>query len=159
MKLSAGLLVASVFGLLMYVTPAHAQFANLPNQAAWNQYLANHPKTAAELEANPSLMYNSKWRAQHPHFDQWINNHPKDWETMRSRGPWQNRYGAWDRDEWHDQDWWYHHNPQWTHENHPDWWESHKDWKAWQKEERHEQVEHAEQQRQHHNHNHDNDHD
>jgi hypothetical protein len=173
MKRFAGLLVASVFGLMLYAVPAHAQFSGLPNETAWNQYLANHPKTAEELQANPSLIYNSKWRSKHPHFEEWVNNHPKDWEMMRSPAPWQNRYGAWDKGEWHDQDWYYKNNPQWAHENHPDWWENHKDWKqyhheeqreehAQHEEEKHEEhVEHAEHQEEkaeHKHHHHDHDH-
>jgi len=166
MKRLTGLLIASVFGLMLYAAPAHAQFSGLPNQAAWNQYLSNHPKTAAELRANPSLIYNAKWRSEHPHFEQWANNHQKDWEMMKSPAAWQNKYGAWDpkTNEWHDQDWWHKNNPEWAQQNHPDWWQNHKEWKEQHQEEVHEQhVEHAEQKAQHwehkHHHDHDQDHD
>jgi len=153
MKRLIGPLLAALLGLFFAVVPAHAQYGNLPNQAAWNQYLANHPKTAAELQANPSLIYNSNWRSQHPHFESWANSHPEDWKALRTPAPWQNRYGAFDKGnhEWHDQDWWYHHKPEWAHQNHPDWWQDHRDWKEW-KEEEHAQKkeEHAEEKYEHH---------
>jgi len=152
MKHLIGLLLASILGWFFYVVPAHAQYANLPNQAAWNQYLANHPQTAAELRANPSLIYNANWRSQHPHFETWANSHPEDWKAMRTPAPWQNHYGAFDKsnDEWHNQNWWYHHKPQEAHENHPDWWQDHHDWKPYQGDEHAEKkAEHAEEKYEH----------
>ena len=165
MKRLASLLAAATFALLLYVPSAHAQYSNLPNQQAWNQYLENHPKAAAELRANPSLIYNSNWRSQHEHLEDWLSKHPDDWKAMRQPAPWQNRYGAWDKDEWRDQDWWYHNNPKWAHENHPDWWQEHKDWQGWKHEEHEEQAEHAHQKWEQHHHGnghaygHDKDHD
>jgi hypothetical protein len=151
MKRLMGPLVATLLGLLFYAVPAHAQYGNLPNQAAWNQYLANHPQTAAELKANPSLIYNPTWRSQHPHFETWANSHPEDWKMMRTPSTWQNRYGAWDKNEWHDQNWWYHHKPEWAHQNHPDWWQDHREWKQEKGEEHAEKKEeHAEENFEHH---------
>ena len=152
MKRLIGPLLASILGLFFYVVPAHAQYTNLPNQGAWNQYLANHPQTAAELRANPSLIYNANWRSQHPHFETWANSHPEDWKAMRTPAPWQNHYGAFDKsnDEWHNQNWWYHHKPQEAHENHPDWWQDHHDWKPYQGDEHAEKkAEHAEEKYEH----------
>jgi len=161
MKRLIGPLLVSIFGLFFAVVPAHAQYGNLPNQGAWNQYLANHPKTAAELQANPSLIYNPNWRSQHPHFETWANNHPQDWKALHQPAPWQNRYGAFDKgnNEWHDQDWWYHHNPGWAHQNHPDWWQDHHNWKAYQGEEHAEKrEEHAEEKYERHHENEQGDH-
>ena len=90
-------LLASIFGLFFTVVQAHAQYGNLPNQASWNQYLGNHPKTATELQSNPSLIYNSNWRSQHPHFETWANSHPQDWKALHQPAPWHNRYGAFDK--------------------------------------------------------------
>jgi hypothetical protein len=141
MKRLIASLLASILGLLLYVVPAHAQYGNLPNQAAWNQYLGNHPKTAAELQANPSLIYNSNWRSQHPEFETWANKHPEDWKALRQPSSWQNKYGAFDKsdNQWHDQNWWYHHKPQSAYQDHPDWWQSHRDWKPYQGEQHAEQ--------------------
>ena len=153
MKRLIGPLLASILGLFFYVVPAHAQYTNLPNPAAWNQYLTNHPETAAELRTNPSLVYNANWRSQHPHFETWANSHPEDWKAMRTPSSWQSHYGAFDKNdnEWHDQDWWYHHKPQEAYQNHPDWWQEHHDWKPYQGEEHAEKkAEHAEEKYEHH---------
>ncbi len=159
MKRVMGFLVAAAFALMFYAPAAHAQFGGLPNEAAWSQYLRNHPQTAAELQRNPSLMYNANWRSQHSHLEEWLNNHPDDWKAMRQPAPWQNRYGAWDEknDQWHDQDWWYHNQPQWAHEHHPEWWEEHKEWQGWKKEHGEGKKQHAEEKYEHHHHGHDND--
>jgi len=66
-----------------YVIPG---LAPLPNQAAWNQYLYEHHDAAEELQANPGLMYDPEWRARHPHFQNFIDNHPNDWTFLRSQG-------------------------------------------------------------------------
>ncbi|MGO9607739.1 MAG: hypothetical protein ACLQAT_30785 [Candidatus Binataceae bacterium] len=144
MRRVAGLLLVALCAVLFHAPAVHAQYPNLPNEAAWNQYLAAHPKTAAELRANPSLIYNPTWRANHPHFEVWANNHKQDWEVLQHPAAWQNRYGAWDdkSHEWHDQDWWYHNNPAWAHENHPDWWQEHKQWNAWPQDQHAEHHEH-----------------
>jgi hypothetical protein len=152
MRRLMGLLLASILISLFYAIPARAQYGNLPNQAAWNQYLANHPQTAAELRANPSLIDNANWRSQHPHFESWASSHPEDWKAMRQPASRQNSYGASEKgnNQLHDHNWWYHHTPQSAYENHPDWWQSHRDWKPSQGEQHAEQKEeHAERKEQH----------
>src|SRR5215472_8316513 len=128
MKRILGLFATAALAMILYAPAAHAQYGPLPNQSAWNQFLSNHPETAAQLRANPSLIYNENWRNQHPHLVDWLNNHRNDWRAMRQPAAWQNRYGAWDGEEWRDQDWWYHHRPDWAHQNHPEWWHEHSDW-------------------------------
>jgi hypothetical protein len=132
MKRLAGFLMAAAMLLLVQVPAAHAQFNNLPNGGAWDQYLSNHPDVASTLAKNPSKIYDPAFRAKHQHLQEWLNKHPGDWSAMQKRAPWQNRYGAWDQNQWHDQDWWYHNNPQWAHEHHPEWWEQNKGWHQWQ---------------------------
>lgn len=98
MKLHRFLLIAS---MTMFALPAMTSFAQspgtiagltipglapVPNQAAWNQYLAQHPDAAAELQANPGQMYDPAWQAKHPHFQDWIKNHPNDWTALRGQG-------------------------------------------------------------------------
>jgi hypothetical protein len=141
MKRFLGLLAMATLGLALYAPAAHAQWNNLPNQYAWQNFMANHPKAAAQLHENPTLIYNSNWRQNHPGFDEWIQKHPSDWAAMRRPAPWQDRYGAWDRDEWRDQDWWYHHNPSWSHSHHPEWWQEHKDWLTEREERREDRLE------------------
>ncbi len=162
MKRIFGFLVTIAFVLMFYTPAAHAQFGNLPNGAAWNQYLANHPQTASELQKNPSLIYNANWRSKHPHLEEWLNNHPNDWKAMRQPSSWQDRYGAWDQknNQWHDQDWWYHNQPQWAHEHHPEWWQQNKDWQSWQQTPQGPQAEQKyEKHQRHHGKAHDHDHD
>jgi hypothetical protein len=146
MKRVMGPLLASILGLLFYSVPVHAQYANLPNQAAWNQYLANHPQTAAELRADPSLISSSNWRSQHRDFESWANSHPEDWKALRKSASSQNRYETFDKDnnQSHGQNWWYHHKPEWADQNHSDWWQDHRDSKSRQGEQRAEEKgEHA----------------
>jgi len=142
------LLAATALALMLQSSAAHAQFSGLPNQNAWEKYLAQHPKAAAQLRSNPTLIYSPTWRSQHQELEQWLNNHPDDWRAMRQPAPWQSRWGAWDKksDQWHDQDWWYKHRPDWAYKHHPEWWQEHKDWLAEKKEEK------AEKKRQHHHH-------
>src|SRR5947207_15745034 len=111
MRRFIGLLAVVAFSFMFYAPAAHAQWNGMPNEHAWQNFTANHPEAAEQLHSNPSLIYNQAWRERHPGFDEWIQKHPNDWRAMRQPAPWQNRYGAWDRDEWRDQDWWYHPNP------------------------------------------------
>lgn len=130
MKRLLRLFAVAALSLMFYVPAAHAQYGSLPNQGAWDNFLANHPKTASELQRNPSLFYNPNWRKQHTGLEDWLNNHKGDWQSMRRPAPWRDRYDAWDGDEWRDQDWWYYHRSDWAREHHPEWWREHQDWKS-----------------------------
>jgi len=135
-KRIALLFLMAALGLILSAPAARAQFTNLPNPSAWNQFLSKHPTTAKELEANPSLIYNQNWLAKHPHVGDFLRNHPEDAQSIMGHGremggPGQFRNGAYDQNhQWHDQDWWYKNQPQWSREHHPEWWAQHKDWQG-----------------------------
>jgi hypothetical protein len=104
MKTITGILGAAVIALFMSA-PAMAQgmipnmpgmhmpgysgvpwASGLPNQSAFNQWASNHQKSAAELQANPGLMYDPAWRKRHPHFQHFIETHPEDWAALKQGG-------------------------------------------------------------------------
>jgi hypothetical protein len=60
--------------------------SGLPNQGAFNEWASKHSKAAEELQANPGLMYDPAWRSRHPHFQTFIQNHPKDWSQLKRNG-------------------------------------------------------------------------
>ncbi len=60
--------------------------SGMPNQKAFNEWANNHRKAAAELQANPGLMYNPSWRQHHKHFQHFIETHPEDWKALKHGG-------------------------------------------------------------------------
>jgi hypothetical protein len=85
-------ILGAVLIALLISAPAMAQFGGvpwatgLPNQSAFNHWAANHKKAAAELQANPGLMYDPAWRKRHPHFQHFIETHPNDWAALKHGG-------------------------------------------------------------------------
>jgi len=70
----------------------------------FNNYLRNHPKTAQELAANPSLAKNPNFYSQHPGLESFLANHPgvreelnhNPGQFMRSEnGGYQWQHGGW----------------------------------------------------------------
>jgi hypothetical protein len=105
MKPITSILGAAVIALLMMSAPAMAQgmipnmpgtnvanyggvpwASGLPNQSAFNHWASQHKKAAAELQANPGLMYDPAWRNRHPHFQHFIETHPEDWKALKHGG-------------------------------------------------------------------------
>jgi hypothetical protein len=62
-------------------------FANGPDPNAFWSWLQQNPNVSGPLQQNPYQMYNPSWRAQHPQFQQYINNNPGWWNSMVSNGP------------------------------------------------------------------------
>jgi hypothetical protein len=60
--------------------------SGMPNQKAFNEWANNHRKAAAELQANPGLMYDPSWRKHHKHFQHFIETHPEDWKALKQGG-------------------------------------------------------------------------
>jgi hypothetical protein len=84
-----------------FVAPAFAQSAQV--QAQYQHYLNTHP----ELRANPGLINDPAWRSNHQGLVHWLNQHP----NMRNRAMWMGDYD--NSHQWHNEDWWYHNNPNW----------------------------------------------
>jgi len=115
--LTAVVLLALAFGGM-------AMAQGMPNNEAWGAFLAAHPQTAAELNANPNLMYNPSWQAAHPNFQEWAKYHYADWQALKAqRGMFHpGGLGAWDQHGvWRDQGWWRANNPNWVAAHHPEW--------------------------------------
>jgi hypothetical protein len=60
--------------------PLPAGPQGVAEQTQMDHYLENHPKTAEELHADPSLINNPQWLKAHPAVGQWMAQHP----TLRS---------------------------------------------------------------------------
>lgn len=90
-----------------------------------DNFLSNHPGVRADLERNPNLIYDRRFREQHAELETFLQNHPGVWGKLRDSGRW----GAYGPDHnWHEADWWHEHDPNWANKNHPEWAENHPDW-------------------------------
>jgi hypothetical protein len=61
-------------------------FANAPQSNSFWSWLQQHPNMAGPLQQNPYQIYDPGWRAQHPEFQQYINNNPGWWNSIRAGG-------------------------------------------------------------------------
>ena len=83
-----------------------------------DDFLNHHPDVRHDLERNPDLIYNSRFRQQHVELEEFMQSHPGTWGKL----PNANRWGGYGPDHnWHDRDWWNAHDPNWVREHHPDW--------------------------------------
>jgi hypothetical protein len=90
-------------------------------------FLNQRPELKRELERNPNLIYDKKFREQHPDLQGFMQNHPNVWGKLAGN----ERWGAYGTDHaWHGADWWHEHDPGWMYQNHPDWARNHPDWQA-----------------------------
>jgi hypothetical protein len=89
-------------------------------------FLAYHPNIARALARNPRLLYDANWRSQFPALEQYLANHPYEWQALNneywSTGPAETQWGDYDdQHQWRDAYWWHQNNPDWFYSNHPDW--------------------------------------
>jgi hypothetical protein len=135
--------VASAVLTVAFASGAHAQWQD----ADFNKFLGNHPGVASQLRANPSLINDPAFRQAHPDLQQYLQNHQRVSEMVRSQAAGMGGHGyypghnypgyagnpgynaangAWDEHhEWRDRQWWLKHNPDWVKSNHPEWWANH----------------------------------
>jgi hypothetical protein len=91
-----------------------------------DRFLGDHPELAAQVRANPSLLYDRQFRHDHPELQTFMQNHPNEYKTLEDHG-----VGAFDSGHvWHDAGWWHQNNPGWVTAHHPEWAANHPDWKA-----------------------------
>jgi hypothetical protein len=45
-------------------------------------FLANHPNIAETLARHPGLLYNADWRSQVPALEQYLEDHPYEWQEL-----------------------------------------------------------------------------
>jgi hypothetical protein len=108
MKVRAFLITAALGCALGAAAPAFAQTA----QQDLQQYVNSHP----ELQANPSLMNNPTYRANHPDLNHFLETHP---QVDRQR---YGSSGAYDRNHvWRNSDWWHHNHNNSYARDHDDW--------------------------------------
>jgi hypothetical protein len=91
-----------------------------------DKFLDEHQNLRSELGRNPNLIYDKRYREQHPELQDFMQHHPNVWGKL----PDNNRWGAYDPDHnWHESDWWHDHDRDWMYKNHPEWAENHPDWR------------------------------
>jgi hypothetical protein len=115
MKFRTFLITTALGCALGAAAPAFAQTA----QQDLQQYVNSHP----ELQANPSLMNNPTYRANHPDLNHFLETHP---QVDRQR---YGTNGAYDRNHvWRNSDWWHHNDHNWYARNHSEEYYSHPGW-------------------------------
>jgi hypothetical protein len=130
--------------LLDYIQNHPGVWNNLKSQGAgyydqrFNDFLSKHPRSAAELRANPELIYDPRFRAQHPELNDFLKSHPNVWRSVKNNYagnmgnvPMPNRgWGAYDHQhQWRDYSWWHEHDRNWFWKNHPEWAAKNPDWR------------------------------
>ena len=88
-------------------------------------FMANHPGIARTLSRHPGLLYNANWRSQYPALEQYLENHPYEWQALNDRywsdGPAETQWGDYDDGQWRDAYWWHQNNPNSFYDNHVNW--------------------------------------
>ncbi len=118
-------IVAGAILLLVTAMPslAMAQY----REQRLDNFLNGHPNVKAQLERDPGLIYDKRYREQHPELQQFMQEHPNVWGKLPNNARW----GAYGPDhDWHESDWWHQHDPDWMYKNHPEWAENHPDWRG-----------------------------
>jgi hypothetical protein len=112
--------VASAALMLAFASSARAQGYQ---DAEFDKFLSNHPGVANDLHANPGLINDPAFRAQHPELQQYLQSHQRVSATVRGQAAQMNGvWGAYDEHhQWHNEDWWRQNNPAWVQQYHPDW--------------------------------------
>jgi hypothetical protein len=98
-------------------------------------FLANHPNISGILARNPGLLYDASWRAQVPALQQYMANHPYEWQSLNGQnwaeGPAETRLGDYDdQHQWRDAYWWHRNNPNRFYDNHDQWASLDSRWRA-----------------------------
>ena len=122
------------FLVIAIATPALARYPVYQNvrnhDSGFTQFLEQHQQLAAELRAQPALVYDPDFRAIHPYLTRYLANHPAIWETLNEGGP-QGSWGAYDTDhQWRAAYWWHQHHTGWFWDNHPEWGSLNSTWRA-----------------------------
>ena len=88
-------------------------------------FMANNPDIAQALAQNPARLYDADWRSQFPALEEYLANHPYEWEALNgeywSEGPAETQWGDYDDGQWRDAYWWHQNNPDWFYNNHMSW--------------------------------------
>lgn len=93
-------------------TPAFAQYDAFQT---WNVFAANHPRTAQQIEANPSLINNENYVEHHSALNQFLLNHPGVRRQFQANP--QGFLNGWNGG--HGHGWWRHHHEPWRAEAGP----------------------------------------
>jgi hypothetical protein len=101
----------------------------------FNRFLNEHPNLKNRLASNPELVYDRRFRDEHPELRQFLQNHPSVWQKI-ARGPnmgggGPGGWGDYDSNhQWRDANWWHENDRAWMYQHHPEWAENHPDWRA-----------------------------
>lgn len=115
----------SVAVVLLAMAMPSISAAQYPDQRL-NQFLDNHPTVRHDLQRNPDLIFDRRFRQQHLELQEFMQSHPGVWGKLQNA----NRWGDYDDShEWHESDWWHEHNRSWMYAHHPEWAENHLEWR------------------------------
>ncbi len=97
-----------------------------PGNESFQYFLAYHPNIAQALARNPSLLYNASWRYQFPALEQYLANHPYEWQALSGQdwaeGIPETPWGGYDQEhQWRDAYWWHANDPNWFYDHHQAW--------------------------------------
>jgi hypothetical protein len=86
------------------------------------QWFLLHCPNIAETLARPELLYDANWRSRFPSLQQYLANHPYEWQELNgenwAEGPIQTQWGAYDgQHRWRDAHSWHRDNPNWFYDN------------------------------------------
>jgi hypothetical protein len=100
--------------------------AQYQGDQSFRWFLANHPNIAQALSRNPGLLYNARWRSRVPALQQYLANHPYEWQALNGQdwanGPAETQWGDYDNQhQWRDAYWWHQNNPNRFYDNHQEW--------------------------------------
>ena len=104
----------------------------------FSEFLANHPNIAAQLAADPALLYNPNYIAAHPRLAAFLETHPNVWRALTGGYAgtvpvdYGNAWGDYDNSRvWHDYYWWHQYHPDWFWMHHPEWAANEPSWRAY----------------------------
>jgi hypothetical protein len=128
---------AAALGAMLLLATASPVLARYPvyqnvrtHDSAFNEFLEAHKKIAAELRAEPELVYDPAYRAKHPSLGQYLAAHPAIWDILNEGGP-QGSWGAYDSDhQWRAAYWWHQNHTGWFWDKHPEWSALNLTWRA-----------------------------
>jgi len=106
--------------------PWFNEVAQYPGNQSFQYFLAYHPNIARALSLNPALLYDARWRSQNPQLEQYLANHPYEWQELNGQdwaeGSCETSWGAYDDEhQWRDAYWWHRNRPDWFYDNHQTW--------------------------------------
>jgi hypothetical protein len=90
-----------------------AQPANPHAEQQLQDWMSHDPR----LRADPALMDDPHYLAEHPEFATWLQHHPNVHRQVEEMGAYDEHHL------WHEREWWKTNRAAWTRSHHPHWYE------------------------------------